>query len=197
MDLAKFGLRHERLVVFVVAVLTVLGIYAYLTIPAGIFPIMTFSRIDVVADLGNLPPDQVRVAVAVPLERAFQGLPAATRVLTTSSQGNAEFIVEFDPRTPVQADLTYVDQAIAQNRSLLPPDTDIQTNIINPNSEPIASYALTSTQHVADAAARVRATSHASALLRHARPRAGHGRRRTRSESITSSSIPRRWRNTA
>ncbi|HVR45538.1 MAG TPA: efflux RND transporter permease subunit [Candidatus Binatia bacterium] len=144
MDLAKFGLRHERLVVFVVAVLTVLGIYAYSTIPAGIFPLMTFSRIDVVADAGNLPPGQVRVAVAVPLERAFQGLPSVARVLTTSAQGNAEFVVEFDPRTSVQADLTYVDQAIAQNRSLLPPDTNIQTNIINPNSEPIASYALTS-----------------------------------------------------
>src|SRR5579863_3417825 len=99
MDLAKFGLRHERLVIFVVAVLTVLGIYAYATIPASIFPIMTFSRIDVVAEAGNLPPDQVRVAVALPLERAFQGLPSVTRVLTTSAQGSAEFVVEFDPNT--------------------------------------------------------------------------------------------------
>jgi CzcA family heavy metal efflux pump len=145
MDLAKLALRHERLVVFVVAVLTVLGSYAYVTIPASIFPTMTFSRIDVVADVGNLPPDQVRVAVAVPLERAFQGLPSVTRVLATSSQGNAEFIVEFDPHTTVQADLTYVDQAIAQSRTTLPPETDLQANIINPNSEPIASYALTST----------------------------------------------------
>jgi CzcA family heavy metal efflux pump len=145
MDLARVALRHERLVVFVVAVLTVLGSYAYVTIPASIFPTMTFSRIDVVADVGNLPPDQVRVAVAVPLERAFQGLPSVTRVLATSSQGNAEFIVEFDPHTTVQADLTYVDQAIAQSRPTLPPETDLQANIINPNSEPIASYALTST----------------------------------------------------
>jgi CzcA family heavy metal efflux pump len=143
MDLAKFGLRHERLVVFVVAVLTVLGVYSYATIPAGIFPIMTFSRIDVVADVGNLPPDQVRVAVALPLERAFGGLPSVRRVLTTSGQGNAEFVVEFDPHTAVQTDLAYVDQAIVQNRSVLPPGTDVQANIINPNSEPIASYALT------------------------------------------------------
>jgi CzcA family heavy metal efflux pump len=141
---ANFGLRNERLILFLVAVLTVLGAYVYTTIPASIFPTMSFSRIDVVAEIGNLPPDQVRVAVALPLERAFQGLPSVTRVLTTSSQGNAEFVVEFDPKTAVQTDLTYVEQAISQTRGSLPPATNVEANIINPNSEPIVSYALSS-----------------------------------------------------
>ncbi|HEY5341893.1 MAG TPA: efflux RND transporter permease subunit, partial [Candidatus Aquilonibacter sp.] len=144
MHVAQFGARYEKVIVFVVAVLTVLGVFAYTSIPASIFPTMTFSRIDVVADVGNLPPDQVRVAVGLPLERAFQGLPSVTRVLTTSSQGSAEFIVEFDPKTAVQGDLTYVDQAIAQTAAALPPNANVQANIINPNSEPIVSYALTS-----------------------------------------------------
>ncbi|HEV3153991.1 MAG TPA: efflux RND transporter permease subunit [Candidatus Baltobacteraceae bacterium] len=137
-------MRNEKTILFVVAVLTVLGVYAYTTIPAGIFPTMSFARIDVVANAGNLPPEQIRVAVALPLERAFQGLPSVLRVLTTSSQGNAEFVVEFDPKSNVQTDLTYVDQAISQVRSSLPPQADVQANIINPNSEPIASYALQS-----------------------------------------------------
>jgi CzcA family heavy metal efflux pump len=144
MSLATLGLRHERLIVFLVAVLTVLGVYSYTTIPASIFPNMTFSRIDVVADAGNLPPEQVRVAVSLPLERAFQGLPSVTRVLANSSQGNAEFVVEFDPQTTVQSDLTYVDQAISQTRAALPAGTQVEANIINPNSEPIVSYALSS-----------------------------------------------------
>ncbi len=144
MHVAQFGARYEKVIVFVVAVLTVLGVFAYTSIPASIFPTMTFSRIDVVADVGNLPPDQVRVAVGLPLERAFQGLPSVTRVLTTSSQGSAEFIVEFDPKTAVQGDLTYVDQAIAQTAAALPRGVNVQANIINPNSEPIVSYALTS-----------------------------------------------------
>jgi CzcA family heavy metal efflux pump len=143
-NVATIGLRYEKLIVFLVAVLSVLGLVAYERIPAGIFPTMTFSRIDVVAEVGNLPPDQVRVAAALPLERAFAGMPSVTRVSTTSGQGNAEFVVEFDPRTNVQADLTYVDQAISQVRGTLPPGSDVQANIINPNSEPIVSYALTS-----------------------------------------------------
>src|SRR5690349_8065704 len=144
MDFENFGIRNERLIVFVVAVLAILGVYAYGAIPVSIFPTMTFSRIDVVADVGNLPPDQVRVAATLPLERAFQGLPSVARVLATSSQGSSELVVEFDSHTTVQSDLAYVDQAISQVRSRLPAETDIHANIINPNTEPIVSYALIS-----------------------------------------------------
>ncbi|MDQ2872662.1 MAG: efflux RND transporter permease subunit, partial [Candidatus Eremiobacteraeota bacterium] len=125
-------------------VLTLLGIYSYTTLPASIFPDMTFARIDVVATIGDLPPDQVRVAVALPLDRAFQGLTSVTRVMTTSSQGNAEFIVEYDPKTNVQTDLQLVDQAISQTRGQLPPQTNVQAVIVNPNREPVVSYALVS-----------------------------------------------------
>ncbi|HEX8805718.1 MAG TPA: efflux RND transporter permease subunit, partial [Candidatus Aquilonibacter sp.] len=144
MNLASFGLRYEKLIVFLVAALAVMGVVAYTRIPAAIFPNMTFSRIDVVADAGNLPPDQVRVAVTLPLERAFAGLPSVTRVFATSQQGSSEVVVEFDPKTSVQGDLTYVDQAISQVSGALPSGVNVQANIINPNSEPIVSYALTS-----------------------------------------------------
>ncbi|HLI95867.1 MAG TPA: efflux RND transporter permease subunit [Candidatus Baltobacteraceae bacterium] len=142
MQISSVGLRHRKTIAFLVAVLTVLGAWAYTTTPASIFPNMSFSRIDVVADAGNLPPDQVRVAVAVPLERVFLGLPSVTRVQTTSSQGSAEFIVTFDPKTDARFDLQYVNQAVSQARTTLPPDTNVDAVIINPNQEPVVSYAL-------------------------------------------------------
>ena len=142
MQISSLGLRHAKTIGFLVAVLTVLGVWAYVTTPASIFPNMSFSRIDVVADAGNLPPDQIRVAVALPLEQAFLGLPSVTNVKTTSSQGSAEFIVTFDPKTDVRFDLQYVNQAISQTRSTLPAGTNVDAVIINPNQEPVISYAL-------------------------------------------------------
>ncbi len=135
-------MRHQKTIAFLVAVLAALGVWAYSTTPASIFPNMSFARIDVVADAGNLPPDQIRVAVVTPLQRAFLGLPSVTRVTTTSSQGSAELIVAFDPNTDVRFDLQYVNQAISQARSSLPPDTNVEAVIVNPNSEPVISYAL-------------------------------------------------------
>jgi CzcA family heavy metal efflux pump len=145
LNVISAGLRHQKTVAFLVAVLTILGVWSYTTTPASIFPDMSFARIDVVADAGNLPPDQVRIAVAVPLQRAFLGLPSVTHVVSTSSQGSAEFIVSFDPKTDVRFDLQYVNQAISQTQSVLPPDASVQAVIINPNSEPVVSYALQST----------------------------------------------------
>jgi len=127
--------------VFLVAVLTVLGVWAYTVVPASIFPTMSFARVDVVADAGDLPPDRIRIAVAQPLERAFNGLPSVVRVFSTSAQGNAEIIVEFDPNTDVQVDLQRTFGAIASVRASLPATVNVDATIINPNSEPILSYA--------------------------------------------------------
>ncbi|HWT06985.1 MAG TPA: efflux RND transporter permease subunit, partial [Xanthomonadales bacterium] len=94
---------------FAVAVLALLGVRAYLTTPQSIFPTMSFSRIDVVAEAGDLPPDQVRIAVTRPLEQALQSLPSVTSVNSNSSQGSAELIVAFDAKTDPRADLQYVN----------------------------------------------------------------------------------------
>ena len=125
-------------------VLALLGAQAYVQTPQSIFPTMSFSRIDVVAEAGDLPPDQVRVAVTRPLEQAFVALPSVTKISSTSTQGSSEVVVTFDPKTDPRADLQYVNAAIGQTRASLPAVSNIIAEIINPNSEPVLSYSLTS-----------------------------------------------------
>jgi CzcA family heavy metal efflux pump len=145
MTSAVSGLLSQRkIILFVVAVLALLGVRAYLTAPQSMFPTMSFSRIDVVADAGDLPPDQVRIAVTRPLEAALQSLPSVLRVRATSSQGSSELVVEFDPKTDPRVDLQYVDQALGGARAALPAVKSLDAVIVNPNSEPVVSYALTS-----------------------------------------------------
>lgn len=129
---------------FLVAVLAILGVRAYLVTPQSIFPTMSFSRIDVVADVGDLPPEQVRVGVTRPLEQAFQTLPSVTGVLATSSQGTAELFVNFAASTDPRTDQQEVDQAISQTRAAIPSAKNVVAVIVNPNSEPVLSFALTS-----------------------------------------------------
>ena len=144
MNLARFALDNAKVLIFVTVVLTILGVRSYLVTPQSIFPDMSFSKIDIVADAGDLPPDRVRVAVALPLETAMQQLARVTKVTANSSQGSAEIVVTFDPSTAPQADLQLVDQAITQIRSSLDGLTNIEASAVNPNSEPVVSYALTS-----------------------------------------------------
>ena len=144
MDLGRFALRNDKVIVFVVLALAALGLRAYATTPQSIFPTMNFARIDVVADAGDLPPDRVRVAVTRPLEAAFQALPSVTDVLATSSQGTAELFVTFATSTNPQTDVQNVNQAIAQTRSVIPAANSVVAVIVDPNREPVLSYALTS-----------------------------------------------------
>ena len=144
MNLANASIRYEKAIVFLVAVLACLGVWAYLRTPAAIFPEMKFSRVDVVADVGNLPPEQVRVAATMPLERAFLGLPSVQRVRSTSAQGSSELVVSFDASTDVQRDLQFVDQAIARVRATLPADANVDATVITPQSEPVYSVAISS-----------------------------------------------------
>ncbi|HEV3153693.1 MAG TPA: efflux RND transporter permease subunit [Candidatus Baltobacteraceae bacterium] len=143
MTLADFGIRHAKAIAFLVAILFALGIWAYTTTPASIFPNMSFARIDVVIDAGDLPPDQVRLEIAQPLTRAFLGLPSVTRVLATSAQGNAELLVDFSAGTDSRFDLQYVNQAIADQRSTLPAEANPQAMVVTPTSEVVIAYALT------------------------------------------------------
>ncbi|HYK52687.1 MAG TPA: efflux RND transporter permease subunit, partial [Candidatus Eremiobacteraceae bacterium] len=144
MDVAGFALRHDKALLFAVLVLAALGVRAYTQTPASIFPNMYFPRVEVVADAGQLPPDQVHSAVALPLEQALQNLPAVQRVRSTSAQGSADLVVDFDPSTDSRADFDYVNQALAQTHAVLPSGVDAVAISINPNNEPIVSYALTS-----------------------------------------------------
>jgi CzcA family heavy metal efflux pump len=145
MDLGAFAQRNEKVLLFVVGVLAMLGVYVYANTPQSIFPDMSFSRVDVVADAGQLPPEQVRVAVTLPLERAMQTLRSVTRVQATSTQGSSELLVSFDPKTDPRVDLENVNQALNQTRGELPAGVDPQAIIVNPNSEPVLSYGLIST----------------------------------------------------
>ena len=144
MDVARFALRHDKALLFAALVLAALGARAYTQTPASILPNMTFSRVEVVADAGQMPPDQVRTTIAMPLEQALQTLPAVTRVRATSSQGSADLFIDFEPSTSPRVDLDYVDQALSQIRSSLPSGVDTLPVVVNPNSEPVVSYAFTS-----------------------------------------------------
>jgi CzcA family heavy metal efflux pump len=141
---ALFSIRHARAVLFFTVALTCAGVWAYLRTPASIFPEMHFSRIDVVADVGDLPPEQVRTSVTVPLQRAFLALAGVQRVFATSEQGSSELVVTFDPKSDTAVNLQYVNAAISQTRSQLPNDTAVQANVITPQTEPVVSFALTS-----------------------------------------------------
>lgn len=136
--------RTRKPVLFLVALVAGLGVWAYLTAPQSIFPQVSLSRIEVFAAAGDLPPEEVLVQVTHPLEAALQSL-SVEHIRSLSNQGAAEIELDFDPASDPQIDLQKVEAVIASVRPSLPAVTNIVTVIQHPNMEPAVQYAVTST----------------------------------------------------
>jgi multidrug efflux pump subunit AcrB len=135
--------RNRKPLLFPVLVLALLSVWACFEAPESIFPQVSFSRVEVFAWAGDLPPEEMHTTITRPLEAALQALPVVeTRSFT--NQGTVEIELDFDAASDPHADLQNVQAVIAGVRPSLAAVTRIETIIQHPNMEPIATYAITS-----------------------------------------------------
>jgi CzcA family heavy metal efflux pump len=145
MNVLSAAQQVRKPLLFVVALLAVLGAAAYVAAPQSVFPAISFSRVEIFAYAGDLPPEAMRAAVTQPLEAALQSLPALHATRSYSNQGAVEIEIDFDAASDPRADLQNVDAAVAAVRPKLRAARRIDTLIENPNMEPVVTYALTAT----------------------------------------------------
>ena len=65
---------NSTLAVLAVLALSTLGVILAFSIPSSVFPEITFNRAIILADSGDLPAEQMLVAVTRPLEEAAYGV---------------------------------------------------------------------------------------------------------------------------
>src|SRR4029077_17621187 len=134
--------RARKPLLFFVAALAVLGVWAYLSAPQSIFPQVSLSRVEVFASAGDLPPEEVLSQVTHPLEAALQSL-SVRDIRTLSNQGAVEIELDFDPSVAPRMALQNFQSVISSVRPTLPAVTNIVTVIQHPNMEPAVQYAFT------------------------------------------------------
>ncbi|MEP6904314.1 MAG: efflux RND transporter permease subunit, partial [Actinomycetota bacterium] len=96
MNLARTISEQKRAVMVVIGLLCLLGIYAAWQLPTAIFPNTDFPRIIITIDNGEVPADQMLVAVTRPIEEAMNGIPGIRRIKSTTARGSAEVNLFFD-----------------------------------------------------------------------------------------------------
>src|SRR5437879_110007 len=86
--------------------LSILGLVLAQTIPSAVFPELVFPRAIVLAEAGDLPPEQMLVEVTRPMEQAAYGVIGVLSVRSTTTRGSTEIDVTFsagsDPVTSFQ-----------------------------------------------------------------------------------------------
>src|SRR5436309_1680839 len=136
--------RHSTSIIFLICVLTVVGVYEALTLPVAVFPTTNFPRIIIGVDNGVMPIEQMEVSITRPLEQAVRIVPGLEDVRSVTSRGSAEINLFFDWRVDMLETLQLVDGAVSRVQSSLPPTVQIRTNRLDFSSFPIIGYSLTS-----------------------------------------------------
>lgn len=127
-----------------VAAATALGIILARGIPSAVFPEIQFSRALIIAEAGDLPAQQMLVAVTRPLEDAAYGVVGIKLVRSTTTRGSAEIDVDFNQRTDPVTGFQLLNAALGEVRAKLPVGTVINTRLLNSGTFPIIDIDLSS-----------------------------------------------------
>jgi CzcA family heavy metal efflux pump len=136
-------LRHRAAVYLAVALLTLGGVWALFTLPAGIYPEVTYPRIVVLALGGTFEAEQMTVAVTRPLEEALSGVLGLRRIRTLTVRGSAQLSLDFQPNVDMQFALSQVQGRLAAARGSLPDGIDLSAERLTPSVFPMLQYELT------------------------------------------------------
>ena len=165
MSFVKWVEHQRRGIVFVAFALTIAGIFAGISLPVGLFPIIDFPRIRVEVDAGSMPAAQMLIDVTEPLEEVGRAVPGAIDISSTTSRGSAEMFIDFPWGADMKQALLSVDAAFAQKLPDLPKGTGYDIIQMSPNAVmPFVSYALIS-DSVSPAALRHLATYQITPML--------------------------------
>ena len=135
---------NYTLAILAVLAASALGVILAFDIPSAVFPEMTFNRMIVLADSGDLPPEQMLVSVTRPLESAAYGVAGVELVRSTTSRGSAEIDVTFNQSAEVAVTAQRINAAMAEARGHLPEGTEVEARLLTSSTFPIVDTSLSS-----------------------------------------------------
>jgi CzcA family heavy metal efflux pump len=143
-------------VFFLLALLTLAGVYMAFQLPISVFPETNFPRVVIGVDNGVMPVEQMQVTITKPIEDAVNSVPGLLIVRSTTSRGSAEISLFFDWNVDMFRTLQLTDSALARVSQSLPATAHITTNRLTFATFPILGYALTADDHGKDTVPQTR-----------------------------------------
>ncbi len=120
------------------------GMFAYSRLQTSLFPEITFPKIKIIADAGLQPVSKMMVTVTKPLENAIKQVPDLQTVRSITSRGSCEISAYMDWKADIDISQQRIESRINEIKNLLPPETGIKVEKMNPSILPVIGYTLES-----------------------------------------------------
>ncbi|MDP4278821.1 MAG: efflux RND transporter permease subunit, partial [Bacteroidota bacterium] len=134
--------KHPLTLAIVLVILG--GMVSYSKMQTSLFPEITFPKIKIIADAGEMPVDQMMMTVTRPLELAVKKVPDLKTLRSTTSRGSCELSAFMDWKSDIDLSQQRIESKINEIRNVLPPDINITVERMNPSILPVINYALES-----------------------------------------------------
>lgn len=136
---------NSILAIFATLTAAALGVLLARGIPSAVFPEMQFNRAIVMANGGDLPVEQMLVAVTRPLEEAAYGAIGVTLARSTTTRGSSEIDVTFASNASPLSSFQMLQTALNEASGQLPAGVAVQTRLLTTATFPIIDISVAST----------------------------------------------------
>jgi CzcA family heavy metal efflux pump len=140
----RFFIAYKNPLTVVIVIIILGGMFAYSKLQTSLFPEITFPKIKVIADAGELPVDQMMLTVTRPLEMAIKKVPELNNIRSSTSRGSCEISAFMDWKANIDLSQQRIESKINEIRNILPPDIQITVERMNPSILPVIGYTLES-----------------------------------------------------
>jgi len=147
MIISDIAVKKSISVLVLAALILVLGVFSYLTLPRESEPDISIPHIFVSTSYRGVAPSDMETAITVEIEKKLKGIDGLKNLKSVSSEGESLIDVEFSTDVDIDDALRKVKDKVDEARNELPNDLEDDPFVfeVNLSEMPILIFSLSST----------------------------------------------------
>lgn len=139
MNLSALFIARPVMTTLVMCAIALFGWLGYTSLPVSSLPNVDFPTLQVTGQLPGASAETMSSAVSMPLEKQFATIAGLTQMSSTSTLGQTQITLQFDPQRNIDGASLDVQAAITAASKQLPPQmtTPPTFSKVNPASQPV------------------------------------------------------------
>ncbi len=147
MIVSDTAIKNRTSVIVLAAIIIIIGVYSYLTLPRESSPDITIPFVFVQTDYRGVSASDIETSITIKIEKKLKGLDKVKNITSVSTQGLSQISIEFLAGTDIDDVLTKVKDKVDEAKNDLPSDLENDPMVFETNFSdmPIVVYSLAGT----------------------------------------------------